>query len=176
MCSYNNHSIYFVHIPCPAWVCFWSASPYHQPSVIVSPDSFVHRCHAISASEVQMSAALNQHPDALHRQAWLHSHRERGLWPTEGDRVQEGWQEERWKWKSTLRYSQYFTSSFNIIKIIIYLKAKNQFIYLFKNLISKVRVYMGVVANSPPLSGSWKFGSRPLSRTFAIFSNAPVWM
>lgn len=53
--------------------------PYQQPSVIVSSDSFVERCHAISASEVQVSTALNQHPDALHRQAGLHSHRERGL-------------------------------------------------------------------------------------------------
>lgn len=53
-------------------ICMYATiiqSPYHQPSVIVSPDSFVHRSHAISASEVQMSAALNQHPDALHRQA-----------------------------------------------------------------------------------------------------------
>lgn len=28
--------------------------------------------------------------------------------------------------------------------------------------------------NPPPLSGSWKLGSRPLSRTLASFSTAPV--
>ena len=54
-------------------------SPHHQPGVIVSPNSFVHRCEAVSASKVQMSAALNQQPDALHLQARLHSHSERGL-------------------------------------------------------------------------------------------------
>lgn len=54
-------------------------SPYQQPSMIVSPHSFVHCCEAISAPEIQVSAALNQHPDALHRQARLHGHRERGL-------------------------------------------------------------------------------------------------
>lgn len=30
--------------------------------------------------------------------------------------------------------------------------------------------------NSPPLSGSWKFGSKPFSRTLLIFSIDPVWM
>lgn len=44
-------------------------SPYQQPSVIVSPNSFVHRCEAISAPKVQMSAALNKQPDAFHLQA-----------------------------------------------------------------------------------------------------------
>lgn len=91
--------------------------------MIVSPNSFVHRCQAISASKVQMSAALNQQPDALHRQARLHRHRERGLWPTEGDGGQEGWQVERWKWKSTL--IDFILSLNTTCRLFIWMKRMN---------------------------------------------------
>lgn len=55
--------------------------------MIVSPNSFVQGRHAVSASEVQVSAALNQDPDALHRQARLHGHSEGGFWPIEKVRM-----------------------------------------------------------------------------------------
>uniref|UniRef100_A0A3B3DN99 Uncharacterized protein n=1 Tax=Oryzias melastigma TaxID=30732 RepID=A0A3B3DN99_ORYME len=40
--------------------------------MVVSFDSFVHRCRAVSASEVQVSPAQNQQPEAICRQSRLH--------------------------------------------------------------------------------------------------------
>lgn len=86
VCPYNNLIIILSYLSVFV-ICMHVTliqSPYQQPSVIVSPNSFVHRCQAISVSKIQMSTALNQHLDTFYRKARLHSHRERGLWPTEG--------------------------------------------------------------------------------------------
>lgn len=52
---------------------------HHERGVIMGPNSFVHRCEAVSVPEVQMSATQDQQSDALHRQAGLHGHAQRGL-------------------------------------------------------------------------------------------------
>lgn len=87
-----NHSVQLV---CVCKYVILIQSPYQQPSMIVRPNSFVQCCKTFSVSKIQMSAALNQHPDAFHRQAWLHSHREGGLWPTQGGAGQGGLQGEK---------------------------------------------------------------------------------
>lgn len=56
-------------------------SLYQQPSMIVSPNSFVQCSETVSVSEIQVSSSLDQHLDPLHQQAGLHSHREWSLWP-----------------------------------------------------------------------------------------------
>ncbi len=151
----------------PTWVFVWFAciqSPYQQPSVIVSPNSFVHRCQAVSVSKIQMSAALNQHPDALRGQAWLHSHRERGLWSTEEGRGQG---------LGCENPSSDTQKDFHIITQYDF----REWIYMpLKKCNLHCKRTHRAVTNSPPLSGSWKFGSRPFSRTFAILSTVPVWM
>lgn len=131
-------------------------SHYQQPGVILSPDSFVHRRQAVSVSKIQMSAALNQHLDTFCWKAWLHGHREWSLWRRTG----VGGYKEKWT-------SMNFTLS-----LPQRMKPCTSSEMSFPQREHTDRV----VANSPPLSGSWKFGSRPLSRTFAIFSIVPVWM
>lgn len=78
------------HSPPTGWICSVSVvcvdaalvcHLYQQPSMIVSPNSFVQRSETVSVSEIQVGSSLDQHLDPLHQQAGLHSHSERSLWP-----------------------------------------------------------------------------------------------
>lgn len=160
MCPCNTFVIILSKLECVCKHVILMRSSYQEPSVIVRPYSFVQRSKTFSVSKIQMSAALNQHPDAFHRQAWLHSHRQGGLWP-----------HRRWC-RSGRIAGRKVKLKFTLTEFHINQKTLLQ---EWSHIpLQKCNFHSGST-NSPPLSGSWKFGSRPFSRTFAILSTVPAW-